>query len=132
MKFAKEMVKIKEQLDQHGHDAVIPIGTEPHLTDSKFTDSLQENMEWCIANDIMRRNFKQVAENDAVLVVNHKKNNTDGYIGVSALMEMAIAHYLGKKIFLFYPIPSHDTHRWAQEVGIMQPVILDGNLENIH
>jgi hypothetical protein len=131
MKFAKDMVNIQKDLVLLGHKVDLPIGTEPHLTDETFTDSLQENFEWCIKHDIMRRNFQEVARHDAVLVVNQKKNNIDGYIGVSALMEMAIAHYLSKKIFLLHPTPSFETHRWAHEVAIMQPVVLDNDLKKV-
>jgi len=72
-----------------------------------------------------------VAESDGVVVLNKKRKGVDGYIGVSALMEMAVAHHLNKKIFLMYPYPDFNKHRWAQEVGIMQPVILHEDLKGI-
>lgn len=131
MSFIKDMIKIKDGLDKLGHKAFIPHGTEPHQTDGTFVDSLKENLEFCIKNNVMRRNFDLVAESDAILVLNHKKNGTDGYIGVSVLMEMAIAHHLGKKIYLFNQIPSFEKVRWAHEVSIMQPTIINGDLTKI-
>lgn len=131
MAFAKEMVKVKKELRKLGHEVNIPYGIEPHLKDHKFVDSLEENLQFCIENDVMRENFREVARHDAVLVLNHKRNGVEGYIGVSALMEMAIAHYLHKKIFLFNEIPHYNNVRWAHEVAIMRPVVIHGDLEKI-
>jgi hypothetical protein len=131
MIFIKDIIKAKKDLDKLGHKASIPHGTEPHQKDRTFLDSLDSNMKYCIKNNVMKRNFDLVAENDAVLVLNHRKNGIDGYIGVSVLMEMAVAHYLNKKIFILNNIPHFDDVRWAHEVAIMQPVILDGDFGKI-
>ena|SRR5258708_561539 len=132
MAFAKEMLEIKDKLKKGGHSVTVPHGIESHIADDQFVDKLDANKQWCIDNDIMRKCFQLVAENDAVLVVNHKRNDIDGYIGVSALMELGIAHFLEKKIFLFNPTPSYYKHRWVHEVAIMQPVIIHGDLDKIH
>lgn len=131
MAFAKEMIGIKKKLDKLGHKASVPYGIEPHLTDEQFVDNLDDNKTFCIENDVMKRCFDQVAGSDAVLVLNKKRNNVQGYIGVSALMEMGIAYYLGKKIFLWNAPPNFNEHRFAHEVTIMQPVIIDGDLKKI-
>lgn len=131
MKFAEDMVKIKKQLDAYGHDVKIPVGTDPHLRDKNFVDNLGDNLEYCIEHDIMRRNFQQVANSDAVLVLNFKRNNIEGYIGISALLEMGIAHFLKKKIFLMRETPSFEEARWAHEVAIMQPTVINGDLTKI-
>lgn len=131
MAFVKEMVKVQKKLQKLGYYANIPLGAEPHLKDSSFVDNLEENLKFCIENDVMRENFREVAKHDAVLVLNKKRNGIEGYIGVSALMEMAIAHYLGKKIFLLNPVPHYNNARWAHEVAIMQPIILNQNLKKI-
>jgi hypothetical protein len=131
MKFAEDMVNIKKQLDKLGHAAVIPLGTESHLKDQEFVEHLDDNLEWCITHNIMRRNFMQIADNDAVLVLNYKRNDLEGYIGISALMEMGVAHYLRKKIFLINNTPDYKDVRWAHEVAIMQPTILKGDLTKI-
>lgn len=99
MKFAKDMVSLKKDLDKNGHDAAIPFGTEPHLTDKNFVENLEDNLKYCIEKDVMRENFRQVAESDAVLVLNKRRNSIDGYVGVSALLEMGIAHYFKKRFY---------------------------------
>ncbi len=131
MKFTEDMVKIQKQLIELGHDAVIPLGAEPHLLDKTFVDNLDDNLPFCITNDIMRKNFQQVADCEAVLVLNYKRNDVEGYIGVSALLEMGVAHYLNKKIFLIQKTPDYKDARWAHEVAIMQPTIITGDLAKI-
>lgn len=131
MSFLHDMLKIKKELDKLGHQASIPYGTEPHFKDRTFVNNLEKNFQFCIKNNVMKKNFDLVAENDAVLVLNHKKNGVDGYIGVSALMEMAIAHHFNKKIFILNKIPHFNQVRWAHEVAIMQPVIIDGDFDKI-
>ncbi len=131
MKFAEDMVKIQQQLTDLGHEAAIPVGTEPHLKDKEFVENLDDNLAFCITHDIMRRNFQQVANSDAVLVLNYKRNDIEGYIGVSALLEMGVAHFLRKKIFLIQETPNFNDARWAHEVAIMQPIIIKGDLRKI-
>lgn len=132
MSFIKDMIAVKKALDKLGYKASIPLGTEPHQKDSSFVDSLEENLKFCIKNNVMKGNFDLVAKNDAVLVLNHRKNGIDGYIGVSVLMEMAIAHHLNKKIFIYNNIPHFNDVRWAHEVTIIQPKIINGDLTKIN
>lgn len=131
MAFTNEMLELKDELHKLGHEVDIPFGAEPHMNDKTFVDNLDGNLEFCIENDIMRRNFDFIKEHDAVLVINHRRNEVDGYIGISALMELGVAHFLRKKIFLLNPIPDYKSHRWAHEVEIMQPIILNGDLGKI-
>lgn len=131
MAFVKDMVRVQKELQAVGHDVSIPADSEPHLKDGGFVDSLTDNLAFCIEHNTMKRNFDMVAAHDAVLVLNHKRNNLYGYIGASALLEMGIAHFHGKKIFLYNPPPDYNIVRWAHEVAIMQPVILEGDLYKI-
>jgi len=129
--FAKEMFELEKQLKKLGHEAVAPIGMEPHLEDSTFGDNLEEDLKFCIEHDIMRKNFNQIAAQNAIVVFNKEKKGISGYMGVSTLMETAIAYYLGKKIFIMFPLPDMYKERWAHEVAIMQPVILNGDLSKV-
>lgn len=131
MSFVADMLEIKKQLEDLGHTITLPYGMEPHLRDKTFVDNLDENLAFCIEDDVMVKNFKQIENQDGIFVYNKEKNNTPGYMGISTLMECAIARYLGKKIFILFDIPHFDTHRWSHEVQIMQPVFLHGNLKDI-
>ncbi|MEX2007433.1 MAG: hypothetical protein WD992_01555 [Candidatus Levyibacteriota bacterium] len=131
MKFVKDMPKIKKELNKLGHKVILPVGIRPHLKDETFVENLDGNLAFCIKHNVMRRNFNLVAKSDAVLVLNYKRNKIDGYVGVSVLLEMGIAHFLKKKIFLMQKTPDYKNARWAHEVAIINPTVINGDLSAI-
>jgi hypothetical protein len=131
MAFAKEMVETKEKLEKMGYEVGLPFETEVHLEKPEFVDDLSGNLQYCIDKDVIWKSFDYIAHADAVLVLNHPRKGVSGYIGTSTLMEIAIAYYFHKKIYLLNPIPHFDEVRWAHEITIMQPVILYGDLKKI-
>lgn len=131
MAFAKEMLSIKKELEKMGHEVGLPFETELHLEKPDFVDDLAGNLQYCIDNDVIRMSFDFIAKADGVLVLNYPRKGIDGYIGTSTLMEIAIAYYFKKKIYLLHAIPHFNTVRWAHEITIMQPVILHGDLSKI-
>ena len=131
MTFAKEMLETKEILERMGHTVTIPTDALDIVNGDHNHDDLEADYNHCIENDIMRTHFKFIEESDAVLVLNHDKNATKGYIGTATLMEVGLAHYFNKKIFLIKELPHHSEHRWTHEVRIMQPVILNGDFSKI-
>jgi hypothetical protein len=73
--------------------------------------------------------FDEIAISDAILFLNYDKKWISGYIGTSVLMEIGIAYYLDKKIFLTNPI---DQSQWyALEVLLAGPTIINGDLSLI-
>lgn len=131
MAFAKEMFAAKETLENMGHEVGLPFETEVHIENPAFVDDLAGNLQYCIDNDVIRKSFDFIAQADAILVVNYPRKGIDGYIGTSTLMEIAIAYYLRKKIFLLHDIPHFNEVRWAHEIEIMQPTVLSGDLSKI-
>lgn len=131
MTFAKEMIEAKKKLEEIGHKAEVPPDTLQMINGECDIDELETNYEHCIKNDIIRAHFKLIEDSDAILILNYDKNGIKGYVGTSSLMEIGLAYYLGKKIFLLYPTPHHSEQRWAHEIRIMQPLILNGNLDLI-
>ena len=131
MAFAKEMVKTKQTLEAMGHDVAVPADIETHLANEGFVDDLDGNLQYATETDIMRQCFGLVAASEAVLVLNHPRKGIQGYIGTSALMEIGIAYYLGKKIFLLHAVPHYNEVRWAHEITIINPTIIQGDLNKI-
>jgi nucleoside 2-deoxyribosyltransferase len=131
MTFAKEMIEAKETLDKLGYDVIIPTDAHDVVKGTLDNDDLEADYRYCVEQDVMRKHYKLIEQSDAVLILNHAKNDTEGYIGTATLMELGLAHHLNKKIFLLNSLPHHSKHRWAHEVRIMQPVILDGKLDKI-
>ena len=54
------------------------------------------------------------------------------YIGGAVLGEMSVSYYLYKKIFLINEIPSEKYIRYAFEVKLMKPEIINGDLSKIN
>lgn len=131
MAFAKEMIDTQKKLEAMGHEVGLPFETEIHLDKPEFVDDLSGNLQYCIDNDVIRKSFDFIASADAIVVLNHPRKGVDGYIGTSTLMEIAIAYYLHKKIYLLNSVPHFDSVRWAHEIAIMQPTIINGDLSLI-
>lgn len=131
MTFTKEMLQLKEDLIKMGYSVDVPYDAEYHLEDEGAIDDLERNYRYCIEQDVVWKGFQQVAEADAVLALNLPKNGIAGYIGTSTLMEMGIAHWLKKKIFLLHEPPDHNAYRWAHEARIVCTKVLHGDLSEI-
>lgn len=75
-----------------------------------------------------KRVFHRNKKVDAVLIVNNEKNEIPSYVGGNGLIEMAFAHVLGKKIFLWNSIPKMN---YTDEIEAMNPIALNKSLDNI-
>jgi nucleoside 2-deoxyribosyltransferase len=125
MKFAKEMLTAEEQLREMGHEPILPIDTFECVENP----ALNQNVDFCINNDIIRDHLRKIKESDAILVLNLTKGKIRGYVGSSTLMEIGFAHYLNKEIYLFDRIPNQPC---SVEIKIMKPKVLYRNLAAIN
>jgi len=125
MSFAQEMLEAQSGLQELGYTAIIPIGTEQYAN----TELSVEDKWTKIENDVIKEWYEIIKDSDAILVVNKTKNNIENYVGGNALIEMAFAHVLNKKVFLLNPIPKG--MNYTDEIESFQPVILNGDLNKI-
>ena len=129
MHFAKEMLEVQKLLEELGHEAIVPIDVLDCLKDP----SLNESFEHCQKfGDIDKDHFNKIADSDAVLVLNYPKNNITGYVGGAVLTELGVARHLDKKIFILHELPNENDLRYALEIKIMKPIILNGDLNKIN
>lgn len=129
MSFAPKMMEVKKALEELWHTVSVSSDIEIFLWTPKDKMSLEEELASCKETDIMREFFNDIANHEAILFLNYEKRWIPGYIGASVLMEIGIAYYLEKKIFLMNKI---DRTQWyALEVLIADPTILNGNLSLI-
>lgn len=99
-----------QYIEQNGGiDAFPPIHKLWDLKESAINDHF-EKVEWC----------------DAILVANHEKRGVEGYMGGNTLIEVGLAFYLRKKIFILNPISSDISYK--QEIYGMKPVLLGGQI----
>lgn len=96
MVFLEDMKALEKDLIHRGHEVRRPEvfwpkdqGFEPPDIKARAIADHFAKIDWC----------------DAIVVVNSEKRGVLGYIGGNTLMEMAVAFYLKKPIFLTQGIP---------------------------
>lgn len=132
MTFTEKILEVKRQLEEKGFTVLVPLETEDLAKDVSSIESFKVDLEGGKETDILKKNFDEVAKADALLTLNLDKRGIKGYIGPSALMEMGLAYYLGKKLFLWQEVPHWDEVPWGYEVRLMQPTIIHKDLSHIH
>ena len=137
--FINEMEKVSNELTTLGHEVKFPpmmkfdehnnpIPTAEYYKYKKEAAGKPDHWIWKRHDEPIRDHFEKVAWSDAVLILNYDKNNIANYVGPNTLMEMGLAFFLKKPIYLLNPIPDV---AWFEEITGMHPIVIDGNLENI-
>lgn len=126
MTFAPQLIEMKDKLETLGHIVFIPSDTAKHLGDPTLHDDLVRDNEHAAQTDIFRDHANFIEQSDAILVLNLEKNGIPGYCGISVLMEIGLAYYLRKKIFLLNSIAA--TERYAEDVRVLGAISLNGDL----
>ena len=130
MQFYKEMRAVKEGLEVLGFDVLVPkdvySGEVP--VEARVDATQEEKITEKIEYDFIREHFRKIEDSDAILVLNFEKKGMPGYIGGNTFLEMGLAFWLGKKIYLLHSVPPMD---YLTEMEAMQPTILHGDLSQI-
>jgi len=127
MSFPKEILRAKEYLENNNHFVSIPPNTHECLEGKAVATGL----DYRIKHKLLRKCFERIKDHDAILVLNHEKNGTKGYVGSASLMEIGVAFFLKKKVFLLNDLPSVDIMKSTDEILQTKPIILKGNLDLI-
>jgi len=132
--FYRQAIDVQARLEAMGYIAVIPVTAEEMKQLGDFDVSREKmpaagadgnrNKAWFI-----RQHFERIAAGDAILVLNHEKHGADNYIGANVLMEMALAFYLRKPIFIINGMPKASA--FLDEITGMAPIALHGRLEDL-
>lgn len=127
MKFKEKMKNIAKTLRSDGHSIVFP----PLDNFRKKENYLK------IKRKLMSKYLQKIKEVEGLLVLNYGKKVrrtqkfVKNYVGGSSFLEMGLAFYYDKKIFLLFKIPSNLPY--TEEIKALNPIILDGpsNLNKI-
>ena len=134
--FTKDTYKIKQKLEEKEHEVFVypqeikVNGKIIHITDyykmrkDNLTDDLLK-----IKTMLIDRHIERIKNSDAILVLNLDKDGENGYIGGNTFLEMGIAYYLNKKIFLWRK-PSENLS-YYEEIMALNPIIINENIEEI-
>jgi hypothetical protein len=113
MVFLEDMKKLEAELNAHGHEVQRP---------EVFWRKDQGMEPPDIKARAIRDHFSKIEWADAIVVVNPEKRGIAGYIGGNTLMEMALAFYLKKPIFLAHAVPDLG---YREEIMGMQPRMIE-------
>lgn len=128
--FYKQAVDIQDQLSKLDCSVIVP-ATATRMKESGDFDVDHYKTWFGDANDyhkkaeLMRAHFAKIEEADAILVLNYVKHGTPNYIGGNVLMEMSLAFWLHKPIFIQNDIP--EASAYEEEIRGMQPIVLHGD-----
>jgi len=143
IKFWPQILEVKKQLEEMGHEVLIP----PHEVKNEAGDFIpvEEYYElrrkmmvkdgkehgwiWQRKKEAMNSHFEKVEKADVILVLNYEKNGVANYIGGNVLLEIGLAFWLNKPIYLINPIPIELSY--TEELKGMQPIIINGDLNLI-
>lgn len=145
IKFYQEMESARDELIAHGHEVKIPelsldapeeFGGDKKVYFGKYIeenggiDAFPAGHEiWSLKESAINDHYEKIDWCDGILVINHEKRGIAGYIGGNTLIEIGVAFYLKKKIYIQNPISSEMSYK--QEIMGMKPVMLDGDLNKI-
>jgi hypothetical protein len=132
--FYSQVVEVQKQLKDLGFKVIVPLTVKKMVKSNDFR--VETYKTWMERPEdykrkayLTKKHFAEVEKGDVILVLNYKKNGKNGYIGGAVLMEMAIAFYLKKTIYILNPID--ESSKYKEELCGMFPVILNGDLSKI-
>jgi hypothetical protein len=99
--------------------------TATEYFNSKMSDIGKKNL---VRGGVIKKRFDGIIWGDALLILNYDKNDVANYLGGNSLVEMAVAYYLNKPIYLFNPVPEIS---YKEEILGMFPIIINGDLTKI-
>ncbi|MFC1598747.1 hypothetical protein ACFL2U_01940 [Patescibacteria group bacterium] len=142
IKFYPEILKVQKQLENMGHEVLIPPNQVKNkngdfITAEEIYQIRKEMVEkgedhdwvWERKSEAIKWHFEKVNKADVVLILNYDKNNIANYIGGNTLLEAGLAFWLGKPIYLYNPIPEDTSY--YEEIKGMQPIVINQNLNLI-
>lgn len=132
--FYKEVIELSYKLEEEEITAILPRTAAKMKLEGRENDEAQ--IDWASASIgyhgksiLIRQHFDEIAQADAILVTNYNKHGKANYIGPNVLMEMAIAFYLNKPIYVLNAAPTDSP--LIDEILGLEPTFLDGDISKI-
>lgn len=142
IKFYPQILDVKSQLENMGHEVLIP----PHEVANKDGDMIpveeyyrlrkemidrSESIDWVWERkeQAIKWHLDKVNKADVILVLNCDKNGIVNYIGGNTLIEIGVAFWLNKPIYLYNSIP--EAVSYFEEIKGMRPIVINGDLNLI-
>ncbi len=114
-------------LEKKGHVLTMPNSYDnPFMEEEIKKLSKEKHILW--KKEMLKKDEKNIEPQDAILVLNFEKNGIQNYIGGATFLEIYTAFRLGKKIFLYNPLPQC---LFTDELCGIDPIIIKGDLNEI-
>lgn len=121
MKLIGDILRIGDELTSLGFSVLLP-----NMSETSDYSSMTKSKQFDFKERMIEDHLNKVRTGDAILVVNKRLKNVDGYIGANTFLEMGFAFCLKKKIFILNEIPDQPN---KIEIGGMKPDCLGGDLK---
>ncbi|MBI4034467.1 hypothetical protein HY380_01050 [Candidatus Saccharibacteria bacterium] len=132
--FYKHANQIADKLERMGYRAVVPetarnmkLGDDYDV--AKVKTWLKNPADFKRKQQLATNHLREVAEGDAILIINDDKPGKPNYIGPNTMMEWGLAYHLRKPIFILHGVGKQAYN--YEEVYGLSTVILDGDLSKI-
>lgn len=133
--FYQQVIEVQATLEAQGHTVLIPATAEKMKQSGDF--NVSHNKTWFEnAEDydhktaLMRGHFGEIEKGNSVLVLNYEKHGVQNYIGGNVLIEMGIAFFLNKPLYILNDIPTESS--FVEEIIGMNPTVLHGDLSQLN
>lgn len=128
--FYRQAIEVQDQLNSLGCEVVVPSNATLMKETGDFDVSHYKTWfadagDYFKKAELMRAHFTKIEHGDAILVLNYEKHGSKNYIGGNVLMEMSLAFWLNKPIFIINDIPEDSS--FEEEIKGMQPIVLHGD-----
>lgn len=127
--FYELAVGVRDELHKLGYEVIVPKNVDVMLDSDDFDVSHYKDVFKETKSELIRSHFEEIAKGDAILVLNYEKHGMKNYIGGNVLMEMGIAFYLRKLIFILNEVPEDSA--FLDEILGLAPAVLHGKLASL-
>lgn len=127
---------MKGELEGKGHEALIypdkiEVGGKA-VTPEEYHRMRRESLEGealRVKRELMAEHVGKIERSDAVLAYNPDRKGIKGYVGGNTFYELAVAHYLGKELYL-WKMPD-ESLPYYEEIVTMGPTVLEEDLQRL-
>jgi len=132
--FYKHANAVKDELEKAGCRVIVP-KTAVRMAEtgdydvSHYKTWFGNAEDYDKKADYMRTHFDEITAGDIVLVVNDEKHGRANYIGANVLLEMGLAWYQHKPIYILNDLPADSP--FEEEIKGFAPIALHGDLGSL-
>ncbi len=132
--FYEHLVTVARELISLGYEVKLPDSAETmlntgHFDADRYKPWYEDSSHFPKKAALIKKHFEKIVASDAVLIINDKKNAIEGYIGGNVLMEMSLAFYYRKPIYLLHSVALKNP--LYEEIMGMLPIIIENDLKKI-